>query len=176
MLTAAGAIEVLPDILELNLSVVFCGSAASSRSASSRAYYAGPGNRFWMILHKVGLIAECLAPADYAKVLHYSIGLTDLAKHKSGADSVLQKRDYDRQSLAEKIARYGPSWLAFNGKRSASLFLERSVAYGVQSETCAGAGIFVLPSTSGAAQGFWCEEPWWQLAELVRMPRTGQSS
>lgn len=176
MLTAAGAIEVLPDILELNLSVVFCGSAASSRSASSRAYYAGPGNRFWMILHKVGLIAECLAPADYAKVLHYSIGLTDLAKHKSGADSALQKRDYDRQSLAEKIARYGPSWLAFNGKRSASLFLERSVAYGVQSETCAGAGIFVLPSTSGAARGFWCEEPWWQLAELVRMPRTGQSS
>jgi double-stranded uracil-DNA glycosylase len=57
VLTAAGAIEVLPDILELNLSVVFCGSAASSRSASSRAYYAGPGNRFWMILHKVGLIA-----------------------------------------------------------------------------------------------------------------------
>lgn len=176
MLRAGGLSDVLPDILAPGLSLIICGSAASSRSASSSAYYAGPGNRFWMILHKVGLVAERLEPADYAKVRGYDIGLTDLAKHKSGADSALRKGDYDRRALEKKIAHYAPSWLAFNGKRPASLFLERSVVYGVQSELCAGAGIFVLPSTSGAARRFWSEEPWWQLAELVRTPKTGLTS
>lgn len=129
-----------------------------------------------MILHKVGLIAQRLAPVDYAKVLDYDIGLTDLAKHKSGADSALRKGDYDRRALEKKIEHCAPRWLAFNGKRPASLFLGRLVSYGAQSELCAGASIFVLPSTSGAARRFWSEEPWWQLAELVRTPRTGQAN
>ncbi len=176
MLATGGLADILPDVLEPGLSVVFCGSAASSRSASRRAYYAGPGNRFWTILYKVGLAPECLLPENYAEVLRYGIGLTDLAKHKSGADSALQNKDYDRRALCEKIEHCRPRFLAFNGKRAAGLFLERPVVYGKQSEVCAGASLFVLPSTSGAARGFWREEPWWQLAGEIRTLRIGQTS
>ncbi len=42
--------DVLPDVLTDNLYAVFCGSAASGRSAQTRNYYSGPGNRFWEIL------------------------------------------------------------------------------------------------------------------------------
>jgi len=175
-LSSGGLADVLPDILQPGLQVVFCGSAASSRSASKGAYYAGPGNKFWMILNKVGLVSEYLAPENYAQVLDYGLGLTDLAKKKSGADSALAARDYDRRALAVKIERYAPRWLAFNGKRAASHFLERPVDYGRQDAVCADAGIFVLPSTSGAARGFWDEEPWWQLAGEIRKLRTSRSS
>lgn len=172
---AGGLVDVLPDILQPDLALVFCGSAASRRSASRGAYYAGPGNRFWIILHKVGLTAECLAPEDYASVLKCGIGLTDLAKKKSGADSALSAKDYDRRALAVKIERYAPRWLAFNGKRAASLFLGRPVVYGRQEEVFISTGIFVLPSTSGAARGFWHEEPWWQLAEEIKRLGTSRS-
>ena len=42
--------EVLPDILQPGLRVVFCGTAAGRASAKARAYYAGPGNSFWKTL------------------------------------------------------------------------------------------------------------------------------
>ena len=45
--------HTLPDILQPNLKVVFCGTAAGDASAKKRAYYAGPGNRFWKTLHEV---------------------------------------------------------------------------------------------------------------------------
>lgn len=47
--------EVLPDVIDHDLSVVFCGTAAGNESARRRAYYAGPGNAFWPTLFKVGL-------------------------------------------------------------------------------------------------------------------------
>jgi len=38
---------ILPDLLASNLKIVFCGSAAGTKSAENKAYYAGPGNRFY---------------------------------------------------------------------------------------------------------------------------------
>ena len=43
---------ILPDVLGPNLKVVFCGTAAGAVSAKRRAYYAGPGNKFWQTIHK----------------------------------------------------------------------------------------------------------------------------
>ena len=41
---------ILPDLLDYNLDIVFCGMAASKKSKKVKAYYAGPGNKFWKIL------------------------------------------------------------------------------------------------------------------------------
>src|ERR1700753_3045292 len=54
---------VLPDVLEPGLRVVFCGTAPGTASARAGAYYAGPGNRFWVTLHEVGLTPVLLRPA-----------------------------------------------------------------------------------------------------------------
>ncbi len=164
------AVDALPDVLQVGLDVVFCGSAAGTHSAQARAYYAGPGNRFWPTLQAIGLLPSVLDARAYDDVLRYGIGLTDLAKRVSGADAALRPADYDAPLLRGKIERWTPRALAFNGKRAASLFLQRPVEYGLQPETIAETRIFALPSTSGAARGFWSDKPWSDLAEWVRTP------
>ena len=72
--------DILPDALAVGLDVVFCGSAAGTRSARADAYYAGPGNRFWPTLFSIGLMPEQIRPANFRHVVRYGIGLTDLAK------------------------------------------------------------------------------------------------
>ena len=52
---------ILPDLLCLR--VVVCCTAAGTASATVRAYYAGPGNQFWSILHETGLTPRRLPPA-----------------------------------------------------------------------------------------------------------------
>jgi TDG/mug DNA glycosylase family protein len=160
--------DVLPDVLALGLPVVFCGSAAGQRSAQARAYYAGPGNRFWPVLYRIGLTPRLLAPGEYAQVLDFGIGLTDLAKGRSGADSEIATVDYDVPRLRAAIGHLRPRALAFNGKRAGQLFLGDKVSYGMQPTSCGATALFVLPSTSGAARRFWDEGPWRDLAAWLR--------
>ena len=48
-------IDVLPDVLQDDLVVVFCGTAASTVSAREGAYYANASNAFWRALHETGM-------------------------------------------------------------------------------------------------------------------------
>lgn len=160
--------EVLPDTFQPDLKVVFCGTAAGERSAELGAYYAGPGNQFWSVLHRIDLTPRQLKPEEFGSLAKYDIGLTDLAKKISGADDTLHPRHFDSISLVKKIEKVHPRALAFNGKRAAQEFYGRGVDYGCQVEAIAGTIIFVLPSTSGAARGFWDERYWSELAAYVR--------
>ncbi|MSP51776.1 MAG: mismatch-specific DNA-glycosylase [Alphaproteobacteria bacterium] len=162
---------MLPDVLSPGLKVVFCGSAAGQVSARVRAYYAGPGNKFWPTLHKIGLTPECLAPKDYADSLLYGIGLTDMTKTEFGADAELSGRADSPAALAAKIEASKPRALAFNGKRAATVFFSRSCRYGIQHDRLGDAAIFVLPSTSGAAARYWSEFPWLALAAFLDQNR-----
>ena len=161
--------DVLPDVLGPGLSIVFCGSAAGAASARAGAYYAGPGNRFWPTLYRVGLTPRILAPADFRAVRCYGIGLTDLCKTESGADSGLSGEADDTAALTAKIARYRPAVLAFNGKRAARVFLDNAtIDYGEQPLSIGETAIHVLPSTSGAARRWWDEAFWRRVAEAAR--------
>jgi double-stranded uracil-DNA glycosylase len=160
---------VLPDVLEPNLNVVFCGTAASAISAKRGAYYANPTNRFWSTLYKIGLTPYQLQPAEFKTVPRYGIGLTDLAKHTSGQDSALSKSDFDPAALREKILRYQPRILAFTSKRGAQEYLKQpKVDYGLQAEQIGETQLYVLPSPSGAARSYWDETHWFALAALLR--------
>ena len=160
---------VLPDVLGPGLRIVFCGSAAGAASARAGAYYAGPGNRFWPTLHSVGLTPRLLAPAEFRTALRYGIGLTDLCKTESGADSGLSAQADDAAALAAKIARHRPTVLAFNGKRAARVFLDAErLAYGEQPRRIGETAIHVLPSTSGAARRWWDEAFWRRVADAAR--------
>ena len=160
---------VLPDVLQEGLKVVFCGTAVGDKSAQRGAYYAGPGNQFWDVIFRIGLTPRKLTPPEYRKLTSYGVGLTDLAKTKSGTDNKISNRDFDVQSLVKKIKRYRPHAIAFNGKRAAETFLDRKVEYGKQKEKIGDVAIFILPSTSGAAKEYWDESYWRELAEFVRV-------
>lgn len=163
--TESGA--VLSDVLAPGLRVVFCGTAVGTTSAQRGAYYAGPGNRFWSVLARVGLTPRQLAPAHFRELPNHGIGLTDLAKYAAGTDEQVSSEAFDTDAFREKIEATAPRAVAFNGKRAAEAVLGRSVAYGQQPERIGAASIFVLPSTSGAARGFWDESHWLELAQFV---------
>lgn len=163
--------DVLPDVLRPGLAVVFCGTAAGTASARAKAYYAGPGNRFWRTLCETGLTPAQLAPDEFARLPELGIGLTDICKVLHGSDLEVGTAEFDAAGLEARIAQAEPAHLAFNGKNAARGALERNVDYGAQEERLGGATLWVLPSTSGAARRFWDIGPWHDLAHAVELDR-----
>jgi TDG/mug DNA glycosylase family protein len=160
---------VLSDLLAPNLCIVFCGTALGAASAQRRLYYAGPGNRFWSILAETNLTPARLTPERYRDLLHPGIGLTDVVKNQSGADSGLTFDTNAARALEAKIRDFQPAVLCFNGKRAAQEYLRMpSVRYGRHHATIGRTVLFMAPSTSGAAVRWWDPAVWHELANLVR--------
>ena len=146
----------LDDLLSPGLRIVFCGTAAGNRSAKTRTYYAGPGNRFWTVIRKVGLVTETLGPADFRRASEFKIGFTDLAKAACGMDSTLVSADFDLARFWEAMARHRPQAVAFTSKAAGSIALgiaRQRLAFGrVTADSTPNAlpCCYVLPSPSGA--------------------------
>jgi double-stranded uracil-DNA glycosylase len=163
--------DVLPDHLRAGLTIVFCGTAAGTASAARRAYYAGPGNLFWPMLHETGLTERLLVPEQFALLNNYRIGLTDVAKKTSGSDNSLRKQDFCVESFTERMESTRPKLIAFNGKKAASVVLQRpthAIGYGLQDESLGESRLFVLPSTSGSGRKYWDKTHWVELARVAR--------
>ena len=162
---------VLPDVLNFDLSVVFCGMAAGNRSAAIGAYYAGRGNKFWRVLADTGLTPTLLQPSQFRDLLNFGIGLTDVAKYASGNDIDISHSDRDPGAVRARILHYSPGILAFNGKAAAATFYNCrtcNIRYGLQVAVLGSTSIYVLPSTSGSANGYWDASYWVELADMVR--------
>jgi double-stranded uracil-DNA glycosylase len=160
---------VLPNVLAKNLDVVFCGTAPGTHSAQAKAYYAFPSNKFWPILYAVGLTPRQFAPSEYRELLKCRLGLTDLAKRVSGADSTLNRKDFGIRALRRLITLYQPQYVAFTSKRAGREFFGSAVEYGIQPVQLGRTRFFVLSSTSGLASGSWQKgKYWYELAALVR--------
>lgn len=163
----------LPDLLCAGLRLVVVGTAAGNRSAEIGCYYAGRGNRFWATLHSVGLTPRPLDPTEFRTLLKLGIGLTDVAKTGRGMDRDVAAHQFDPARLCRAIAVHRPLAIAFNGKKAASVALDvpaNRLAYGRQAEPLAQSTVFVLPSTSGAASGYWNERYWRDIALFVGAP------
>ena len=163
--------DVLPDLLDESLLVVLCGTAASTVSASAGAYYANRQNKFWRILHETRLTPELFRPRQYRDLLRYRIGLTDFIKTHAGMDHQLplpELREGARIRLRTSIERLRPEFLAFTSKAAGQNFLGGRRDYGEQGESIGGTKIWILPSTSGAANGSWRPEVWHAFADRVR--------
>ncbi len=153
---------MLPDLLEKNLRVVICGTAVANYSQRVGSYYAGVGNKFWRVLHEVGLTSIELKSEDYGNLLKYGVGLTDLAKNKAGSDRGLSRDDFDIEGFEKNIQDYHPKVVCFNGKKAAKFYLgKKYVEYGFQTKQIGITRLFVAPSTSGAAKRWW-DQKWWQ--------------
>jgi double-stranded uracil-DNA glycosylase len=163
--------QVLGDLLLPNLKVIFCGTQAGLKSAEEQRYYAGRGNKFWRILLKIGLIPDPFDPRDFKRLPEFGIGLTDLAQETFGPDSALRTHHFDVDGFRDKIIRSVPRFVAFNGKRAASVVLNVSgvsLRYGLQETPIGRSRVFVLPPTSGAANANWNECHWFELAHQIR--------
>ncbi len=161
------------DILKPNLQVVFCSIAGSDRKGSQFGlYYPDYRNRFWAVLHRIGLTPRLFTPKECRILPRYGIGLTALAVNGSGAASNPVASQFDIKGLHRKIQKLSPSTVAFNGKRAAEEFYGYSVHYGPQPEPVRATTLFVLPSTSGIARRYWNEGYWRELADFVKSKKT----
>jgi len=155
---------MLPDVLTEQMKIVFCGITTT---ALEGVYYTSPGDKFWTTLHKVGLTPVILEARDYLSLATFGLGVTDLTRNVPclGGRAV---PEFDCDSLREKIARFSPQILCFNGKKAAKIyFSNRNIDYGWQQEAIGNTKIFVAPSTSGSAGRYWDEKWWFVLADNV---------
>ncbi len=175
MAVAAPASGELPDVLAVDLRVIFVGTAAGRRSAAAGAYYAHPGNRFWRTLHEVGMMPCKLDPAEFRKLLADGIGFTDIAKNAAGMDHEIAPEHYDLAGFAAKLDAFKPRVVAFTSKKAASIWFgvpTGRLKLGLQPKAVTGAPeIFVLTSPSGAASRYWSIEPWCALARVHQLSR-----
>lgn len=163
--------DLVPDVLEPGLRVVFCGSALGDVSWRRHAYYANPGNTFWQTLAEAGLTPFRLEPQEYTRLPEWGIGLTDLIKSDHGQDVRIFDGHVDiaaaREALTAKILRWQPDVLAFTSKTVGSRYLGHPVPYGCQPGRIGTTSLWVLPSTSGLARRFFTVEPWRELAAAL---------
>ena len=163
--------DILRDVLDHGLSVIFCGSAVGNYSARTGSYYAHPQNKFWPILFETGLTSELLPSSRYRELPTYGIGLTDLVKSQSGVDHEISfaiTRAESRQRLQRSIEQYEPRILAFTSKKAGQEFLGDNKLFGEQAETIGNTHIWILPSTSSAARKHWQPDIWHALANRIR--------
>lgn len=143
---------MLPDYIKPGLDLVFVGFNPSLRSARIGHYYAGRGNQFWPFLFEAGFTHRRLAPEEDALILTYNIGLTDLVKRATAGIADLTPQDYRAgyPALQQKLARFLPRIVCFNGKSGYAKLVNPTCAYGLQTEPLEGATLYLAPSTSGA--------------------------
>ena len=163
---------VLPDVLAPRLKVVFCGSAVGTVSAQRGAYYAHPQNKFWLALHAIGLTPRRLRPEEYAEVLQWGVGLTDIAKHVSGMDGELPSGALGREAceaLTEKIRAVEPKLLAFTSLTAGRRWLGRLAPAGDSGQRIGATRVWLLPSPSPTAGWNWDPSWWRKLAEAAKV-------
>jgi double-stranded uracil-DNA glycosylase len=154
---ALGGGSFLPDVIGPGLAVVFCGINPGARAAAAGHNFVGAGNRFWRAINLAGFTPEQIAAEQDQTLLRYGCGLTTaVARPTRRADELSHDELVAAEAvLRAKIERYAPRTLAFLGKAAyAAIAAQKSVAWGRQAATFAGASVWVLPNPSGLNRGF----------------------
>ncbi len=150
----------LRDILRPGLSLVFVGYNPSMVAWRTGHYYANPVNQFYRLLHRHRLTPIELTPREDRRLLEFGIGVVDLltgkpSPHAQDYPAALYRRAVP--DLERRLRRAGPPLVCFNGLGVARFALGDAARIGDTGVDFAGARAFVVPSTSGAANGRWHE-------------------
>ena len=142
-------------LLRPGLRVVIVGTVGSQRP---KLYYAGPGNRFWELLHGSGLVPELLDPGRVGRLPELGVGLTDLVVERVQVAGQEPEVLVHRAPFDTALAAVRVPVVAFVSKTAATWYArgagERAPrGYGELGWTVAGAAAFVLPGPSGANNG-----------------------
>ncbi|QCP52701.1 G/U mismatch-specific DNA glycosylase [Trinickia violacea] len=155
--TDADSLQALPDLLEPNLSLVFCGINPGIRAASTGHHFAGRGNRFWRVMHLAGFTPEQIRPEDDHTMLRYGCGLTTVVPRPTAQAAELSRAEIELagDAFRRKIERYAPRHIVFLGKMALSAISgTRDIAWGLQTEPFGGARAWVVPNPSGLNRAF----------------------
>lgn len=150
----------LPDYIKPGVRVLFVGINPGMRSAALGHHFAGYSNRFWKLLFASGLVDTPLTFADDWRLPKWGFGLTNLVARSTPGIDALSPKEYaaGRARLLAKIRRYRPRVVALLGvtlypilcpAKQGTPGAQSRVRPGLQSDTLAGAHVFLLPNPSG---------------------------
>jgi TDG/mug DNA glycosylase family protein len=143
----------IPDLIAPGLDVLFCGINPGLYSATASRHFARPGNRFWPALYQSGFTPRLISPQESSALLDLGFGITTLVKRATANARELGNAELiaGRRSLTRKVALKHPRWVAMLGVSAYRVAFELPRAsIGLQPGKLAGAGLWVLPSPSGA--------------------------
>jgi double-stranded uracil-DNA glycosylase len=144
--------RIIPDVAAQDLEILFVGINPGLWSGATGCHFARPGNRFWKAIHAAGLTPELLSPDRQAELPRYGLGITNLVARTtaSAAELTADELHAGARLLVAKAEDLRPRKLAFLGVSTYRIAFDRPRAeVGLQSETIAGAAVWVLPNPSG---------------------------
>ncbi|MGQ4418876.1 G/U mismatch-specific DNA glycosylase [Streptomyces sp. SAS_269] len=144
--------RLVPDVVADGLRVLFCGINPGLMSAATGHHFARPGNRFWPVLHLSGFTPRLLKPAEQRELLTYGLGITNVVARATARADELTAGEYvaGGQSLAAKVTRLRPRWLAVVGVTAyRAAFGDRRAGVGPQEGAIGDTRVWVLPNPSG---------------------------
>lgn len=144
--------RTVPDLIALDLKVLFCGINPGLYSGATGLHFARPGNRFWPALFSSGFTSRLLHPSEREELLHSGYGITAIVRRATATAAELREEEYvaGRRSLERKVRKYKPRWLAVLGVGAYRVgFGRRHAKIGRQEERIGETGIWVLPNPSG---------------------------
>jgi len=150
LIAAEGA--YLPDVIQPDLKVLFCGINPGLYSAAIGHHFGRPGNRFWGALHASGFTNRLLTAWEDRDLLQLSCGLTNLVERASARAAELRPAELraGRAALEAKLQENRPAWIAILGIGAYRTAFNRPQAgLGRQIERLGGFGLWVLPNPSG---------------------------
>jgi len=145
-------VNLVPDILQDGLTILFCGINPGLYSAAVGHNFARPGNRFWRTLYAAGITDRLLEASEEYELLKYGCGITNFVARAtaSAADlSAIELRE-GAKTVVRKVRRYKPRCLAIVGIGAYRTAFERPKAQlGLQQEKIGSTILWVLPNPSG---------------------------
>jgi len=145
-------VQVLADLVGPDLRVLFCGINPGTRSGELGLHFAGPGNRFWMLLHAGGFTETVLTPAEQHTLPALGIGITNLVGRVTAAASELTVSELraGATQLEARVQVLRPRCVAVLGLQAyRTAFRRPRASIGPQAERLGGARLWLLPNPSG---------------------------
>jgi TDG/mug DNA glycosylase family protein len=142
----------IPDLVGPGLRVLLVGINPGLMSAAIGHHFGNPANRLWPALHLAGFTPRRLHPVESAELLAYGVGITNLVARATATAAELSPAEIRAGvgPLTALVSRHSPRYVAFLGLTSyRTAFGRKHAVVGEQPETLAGAGIWLLPNTSG---------------------------
>jgi TDG/mug DNA glycosylase family protein len=147
----------LSDVLDLHLSVVFCGLNPALSAVRDGHNFSSPSNRFWKLLYLCGFTPRRLQAEDEHDLLQYGCGITAVVSRATRSADELTTSDYKEAAplFEAKMRALAPANLAFLGKAAfLAITSKPDCDWGKQSGLFAGAQTWVLPNPSGLNRAF----------------------
>lgn len=147
----------LSDVLDLHLSVVFCGLNPALSAVRDGHNFSSPSSRLWKVLYLSGFTPRLLRPEEEGELLQYGCGITAVVSRATRSANELTGSDYKEAAplFEAKMRAFAPANLAFLGKAAfLAITSKPDCDWGKQSGLFAEAQTWVLPNPSGLNRGF----------------------